>query len=201
LLTAGIVSIVAILGAGVLIFGTGGGGAATARDPNDVHSTDHKLGVPSTDNTIDLAWIAIPGVKAYSTMWSHAPKDLPDTVPDLPGTATSTTSPPLDPGTWYFHLRTQNEDGSWTSTLHIGPFEVLAGSPTPRPTDAPAASPTQTITPPPAPNFPTAPAATPTETPGPTPAPTATPAPTPPPPTPAPTSTLPTIPATPTTRY
>ena len=189
-LAAGIVSIGAILVAGILIFGTGGGGAATARDPGDVHSTDHQLGVPSTDNTIDLAWTAIPGVKAYSTMWSHKPIDLPDTVPNLPGTATSTTSPPLDPGTWYFHLRTQNEDGSWTSTLHIGPFEVLAASPTPKPSGSPSPSPTQAVTPPPAPHFPTAPAL-PTETPAPTPGPTETPAPpTPAPPTPTPASTV-----------
>jgi RNA polymerase sigma factor (sigma-70 family) len=190
-LAAGIVSIVAILVAGILIFGTGGGGAATARDPEDVHSTDRKFGDPSSDNTIDLAWTAISGVKAYSTMWSRAPIDLPDTVPDLPGSATSTTSPPLDPGTWYFHLRTQNEDGSWTSTLHIGPFEVLAASPTPKPSEAPAPSPTQTVTPPLAPAFPTAAPAPPTETPAPTPAPTATPAPpTPAPPTPTPASTV-----------
>src|SRR2546425_1451066 len=93
-LGAGIVSIGAILVAGILIFGTGGGGAATARDPSDVHSTNHTLGEPSSTNTIDLAWTAIPGAKAYSTLWSHLPEDLPDTVADLPGTATSTTSPP-----------------------------------------------------------------------------------------------------------
>ena len=184
---AGILSIVAILVAGVLIFGTGGGGAATGRDPNDVHSTNHKIGEPSSDNTIDLAWTAIPGAKAYSTMWSHLPIDVPDTIADLPGTATSTTSPPLDPGTWYFHLRTQNEDGSWTSTLHVGPFIVIAAPPSPRPSEAPSPSASQTPTPAPGPRFPTEPAATPAETPAPTPQPT--PPPTPAPPTPAPTAT------------
>ena len=188
-LAAGIVSIVAILVAGVLIFGTGGGGAATARDPDDVHSTDHKTAEPSSDNTIDLTWSAIPGAKAYSTMWSHLPIDLPDTVADLPGTATSSTSPPLDPGTWYFHLRTQNEDGTWTSTLHIGPFQLIAASPTPAPTEAASPSPTHTVTPAPGPRFPTAPPATPAETPAPTPPPTA--APTPAPPTPAPATPTP----------
>ena len=188
-LAAGIVSIIAILVAGVLIFGTGGGGASTARDPDDVHSTDHKTAEPSSDNTIDLTWSAIPGAKAYSTMWSHLPIDLPDTVADLPGTATSSTSPPLDPGTWYFHLRTQNEDGTWTSTLHIGPFEVIAASPTPAPTEAASPSPTQTVTPAPGPRFPTAPPATPAETPAPTPPPTA--ALTPAPPTPAPATPTP----------
>jgi len=198
-LGAAIASIVAILVAGVLIFGTGGGGAATARDPDDVHSTDHKTGEPSSDNTIDLAWTPIPRAKGYSTMWSHLPNDLPDTVADLPGNATNTTSPPLDPGTWYFHLRTQNEDGTWTSTLHIGPFEVIATtSPTPNATEAPPPSPTQTVTPAPGPHFPTEPAATPTETPAPTPPPTPPP-PTPAPSTPAPSLTLPALSATPTT--
>jgi RNA polymerase sigma factor (sigma-70 family) len=186
-LGAAIASIVAILVAGILIFGTGGGGAATLRDPDDVHSTNHKLGEPSSDNRIDLAWTAIDGAKAYSTMWSHLAVDLPDSIADLPGTATSTTSPPLDPGTWYFHLRTQNEDGSWTSTLHIGPFEVIAPSPSPEPSTAPSASTSPTPTPAPGPRFPTEPPATPTETPAPTPPPT--PAPTPPPATPAPSGT------------
>jgi len=177
--------------AGILIFGTGGGGAATLRDPDDVHSPDRKTGEPSSDNTIDLTWTAIPGAKAYSTIWSHQPVDLPDTVADLPGTATSTTSPPLDPGTWYFHLRTQNEDGSWTSTLHIGPFEVIAASPTPAPTEAASPSPTQSVTPAPGPRFPTVPPATPTDSPAPTPPPT------PAPPTPAPTTPAPTAPPAP----
>ena len=190
-LAAGIASIVAILLAGILIFGTGGGGAATLRDPDDVHSPDRKTGEPSSDNTIDLTWTAIPGAKAYSTIWSHQPVDLPDTVADLPGTATSTTSPPLDPGTWYFHLRTQNEDGSWTSTLHIGPFEVIAASPTPAPTEAASPSPTQSVTPAPGPRFPTVPPATPTDSPAPTPPPT------PAPPTPAPTTPAPTAPPAP----
>jgi hypothetical protein len=190
--------IIAILVAGILIFGTGGGGAATVRDPDDVRSTDHKPGDRSTDPTIDLTWTAIPGVKAYSIMWSHGAEDLPDEVADLPGDATSTTSPELEPGTWYFHLRTQGSDGTWTSTLHLGPFEVIGGSPTPAATSTPSPAPTKTATPPPGPVFPTEVPATPTETAAPTPAPTSTPAPTPVPATPTPTTTLPELSPTPT---
>jgi RNA polymerase sigma factor (sigma-70 family) len=171
--------IIAILVAGVLIFGTGGGGAATVRDPDDVRSTNSKIGEPSADRTIDLTWTAIPGVKAYSVMWSHGAEDLPDEVADLSGDATGATSPELEPGTWYFHLRTQGNDGTWTSTLHLGPFEVTGGSPTPNATMTPSPAPTKTATPPPAPRFPTQEPPAPTETAQPTLAPTATPAPTP----------------------
>ena len=179
---AGVIGLVAVLLAGVLIFGaSGGGGAATVQDPDDVRATDREPGEPSSDNTIDIEWTGVPGVQAYSIDWTEGRRDLPDTEPDLPGTATGTTSPQLDPGTWYFHLRTQGDDGRWTSTVHAGPFEIIEENGTPIGTTTPTPSPEESETPGPTPQFPTPTEPPQTETPAPTPAPTQTQTPTPPP--------------------
>ena len=167
------VGLLAILLAGVLVFGSGGG-AAPVRDPADVHSTDREPGDPSSDSTIEIAWTPVPGVQAYSIMWTQGRNDVPDSEGDLPGTAAGAKSPRLEPGTWYFHLRTQGPNGRWTSTVHLGPFEVIEGSgDTPRGTASPSPSP-ETGTPAPIPQFPTEAAAPQTETPPPAPAATPT---------------------------
>jgi hypothetical protein len=188
-----------------IILASTGGGAAT-RDPDDVHSTTHRAGEASSDNIIAIAWSRQPNVEAYSVRWSQGHSDLPNTDADLPGDATSTRSPPLDQGFWYFHLRTEGENGEWTATVHVGPFIIIdvpeegaqiRESPTPSP--EPTATPTVVVaeeitgpvpTPTPAPTL----APTPLPTPTPTPKPTSTPAPTPKPtstptPTPAPAPT------------
>jgi len=190
----GALALVAAMVTGMFVFASGGGGGGAAiSDPSDVHSSDREPGEPSTDNRIEMEWTAVPDAQAYSILWSPEERDLPDTEGDLPGAATGTTSPPLDPDTWYFHLRTQDNDGRWTSTVHVGPFEVIADAETPRPTTSPSPSPTQHETPAPTPNFgtPTPGVEPPTPSPAATPVPTAapTPAPTPVPTTPAPTST------------
>lgn len=198
---AGGVAILAILLAAVLVLTSGGGGGAALSDPENFRPLDRELGDSSTDNVIEVQWDPKNNVQGYSVTWSEDPEELPDTTVDLAGSTTRTESPELDPGRWYFHLRTQGTDGSWTSTVHLGPFEVLSPDDrpdrTPRPTPG---SPTPTVKPTPVvtPNFGTPPP------PPPTPEPTAapTPAPTPPPtpaPTPAPTSpSLTPTPATPT---
>jgi hypothetical protein len=67
-------------------------------------------------------------------------------VPDLPGSATGTTSPALAPGRWYFHLRTQGRDDSWTHTVHRGPFVVIARAGPPP--DSAVAAPPESAAPP-----------------------------------------------------
>jgi hypothetical protein len=186
---AGVIALIAVLLAGVLIFGSSGGGdgAATVQDPDDVRAIDREPGEPSSDNTIEMEWTGVPGVQAYSIDWTEGDRDLPDTEPDLPGTATGTRSQQLDTGTWYFHLRTQGDDGLWTGTVHAGPFEIIEEDDRPIGTATPTPSPEERETPGPTPQFPTLTAPPQTEPPPePTVAPTATPAPTP---TPAPTET------------
>jgi RNA polymerase sigma factor (sigma-70 family) len=192
----GVIAVVVVLVLATFLLTSGGSTGANAPDPSDVHSTDREAGEPSSDNTIEMEWSAVPDVKGYSISWSQEPEELPDTEPDLSGAATGTTSPSLDPGTWYFHLRTQGENDRWTSTVHAGPFEITEdeSDATPRPTQTPPpGSTTPTATPVPAPRFPPVVPPTAPPTPEPTPPPTEPPtvpptAPPTQPPTPPPTS-------------
>jgi RNA polymerase sigma factor (sigma-70 family) len=116
---------------------------AAIHDPADVHSTSHQLGQGSDSRTVTINWTPDPDAEAYATKWSQQPRDVPDAVAVLSGSATSTTSPPLEPGTWYFHLRTEGRGGQWTSTVHLGPFVI--SPPTDTPTPEPTAAPTQPV--------------------------------------------------------
>jgi len=194
------VALLAILLAGVLIL-TSGGGGSTLRDPENVRAIDREPGERSTDDVIEVVWDPQNNVQAYSVAWSEESDELPDTDPDLAGSTTRTESPRLDPGTWYFHLRTQGTDGSWTSTVHLGPFEVVDDEPDRTATPAASPTPTEKPTPVVTPNFGTlqpTPPPTPAPTPEPTPVPTAPPTPSPAPtPAPTPTITLPVLTPTP----
>lgn len=115
-------------------------------DPRDARSTTHVIGQPSTNNTIVITWSRQPEATGFSLLWSQAPDDLPDTLPELAGDATEAVSPPLSPGAWYFHLRTQGRLGRWTSTIHLGPFLIQAPEATPQATPTPTPTPVPTET-------------------------------------------------------
>ena len=141
-----------------------GAGQPPTRDPSDVHSPSHQVGrlYPYTDNRIVMAWTPAAGARAYSVLWSQTRSDEPEARPQLPGDRGTDTSPALDPGSWFFIMRTQGASGTWTDTVRIGPF-FIAAAPTPQPTITPTPTPTPTPAP----------------TPRPTPTPSLTPQPTP----------------------
>ncbi len=114
---------VAVIGgtAGVLALA---GGPAPVSDPFDVRSTTHEIGVPSGERVVVVVWSRVGDAVSYSVEWTLGAEDLPDAEADLPGDTTSTSSPPLEDGPWFFHLRTEGEDGEWTSTVHVGPFVI-----------------------------------------------------------------------------
>ena len=115
-------------------------------DPRDARSTTHVIGQPSTNNMITITWSRQPEATGFSLLWSQAPDDLPDTLPELAGDATEAVSPPLSPGAWYFHLRTQGRLGRWTSTIHLGPFLIRLAEATPQATPTPTPTPVPTDT-------------------------------------------------------
>ncbi len=117
-------AVVATIAATLALTLTSGGSAV--RDPRYVWSPSHDAGESSTARVIAMRWSRQPGAAGYSILWSHSRSDLPDAVADLPGTATGTTSGRLSPGRWYFTLRTQGPNGKWTSTVHRGPFIIVA---------------------------------------------------------------------------
>lgn len=132
--------------------GAGGGPPTAVQDPADVRSSTHRVGQESSVNVIEVVWSPQPSARAYSILWSTNPAELPDTGPDLDGSATRAESPPLEDGDWYFHLRTQGQNGRWTSTVRLGPFLIRTesgggeASPSPSPS-TPAVSPTPAATP------------------------------------------------------
>lgn len=107
--------------------GTFGIDSSAPNDPT-VRSPSHRVGVTSTDNTVDVVWSgaadSLSGVDGFSYSWSTSATSVPDTVKDAEETAARTTSPALGSGRHYFHLRTSDNVGNWTATVHLGPFVI-----------------------------------------------------------------------------
>jgi len=109
-------------------------------DPTDVDSTSHTTSVSNNDDTIDMAWTvagaapgatdATSGVDGYSYELTAGATDVPDDTKDLEETETGVTSGALADNSWYFHLRTVDNTGNWTSTVHAGPFIIDTTAPT-----------------------------------------------------------------------
>ena len=109
-------------------------------DPTDVFSTTHTVDTSSTDNTISMAWSSIgtingasdstSGVSGFSYSFTSGATDEPDTTTDGGSSTVSATSTPLASGSWYFHLRTVDNAGNWTGTVHSGPY-IVTGSDVP----------------------------------------------------------------------
>lgn len=101
-------------------------------DPGDPggSSSSHATGTPSEDNTIEIAWTGASdlssGVDGFSVSWSAEATEQADSTVDLQETATSTVSPTLSDADWYFNLRTKDNAGNWTSTVHMGPLRIQA---------------------------------------------------------------------------
>ena len=108
-------------------------------DPT-LSSPSHTKGVWSNDHTVDLAWPAVDapggatdsnsGVDGFSVSWSQNTTALPDAAKNLEEIVTSTNSGLLANGTWWANLRTVDNAGNWTSTVHYGPFKIDKAKPT-----------------------------------------------------------------------
>ena len=104
----------------------------TPPESNPVLSSPNALGW-SNDNTVDVRWSGATdsgsGVDGFSYEWSQSAATVPDTVKDAEETATGTTSAPLADGQWWFHLRTGDNAGNWSSPVHLGPFKIDTAAP------------------------------------------------------------------------
>jgi hypothetical protein len=98
-------------------------------------SVSHTTSTWSSDSTVDVAFAAPTdagsGADGFSYHWDLDPAGTPDASKDAEETAGGTTSPPLADGAWYFHLRTVDNAGNWSDTVHAGPFLVDVTAPTP----------------------------------------------------------------------
>jgi hypothetical protein len=64
------------------------------------------------------------GVDGYSYVFDRDPDTIPDTVKDVEESATVISSGHLASGIWYFHLRTVDNAGNWSTAVHLGPFQI-----------------------------------------------------------------------------
>ena len=106
------------------------------QDPASFSSSSHVAGEASTDSTIDVVWSGASDncgvVTGYSVLWDTAPGSIPDATIHVAHTSDphTTTSPALADGdSHYVHLRTRDDAGSWTSTIHLGPFWIDTANP------------------------------------------------------------------------
>lgn len=104
-------------------------------NPTSLSSPSHTPAAWSTDNTVQVIWSGAAdqgsGLAGYSVVWDRAAATLPDKTIDLPADAAAATGPALADGkAHYFHLRTADNAGNWTSTaVHLGPFWIDAHPP------------------------------------------------------------------------
>lgn len=100
---------------------------AAPTDPA-LSSPSHTENAWSNDNTIEIhmddATDTASGVEGYGVSWTQDASETPDATKNVEGAEDSTTSAARQDGTWYFNLRTKDDAGNWTSTVHMGPFWI-----------------------------------------------------------------------------
>ena len=110
---------------------------------NDVKfvSSSHMIGSPSEVMRITISWDYIDDmqgsvddyvqnkVQGYSYFWDSNADSLPDRIIDIEQTVVEIISPTLSFGQWWFHIRSVDVDGNWSTPAHSGPYvlQELAG--------------------------------------------------------------------------
>jgi hypothetical protein len=90
---------------------------------------------PSPETTIVVRWSGaeddISGVYGYSFLFDTNPGTTPNTTENLAHTADphTTSSSTLGEGTYYFHIRTSDNIGQWSSAKHFGPLVIDFAAP------------------------------------------------------------------------
>ncbi len=100
---------------------------APPTNPTSLSSGYHIPGLWSPNKTVNCGWSgatdALSGVAGYSYVWDHSATTVPDTVIDT--TSAAASSPVLDDGIWYFHVRTIDQAGNAAAgSTHIGPLKI-----------------------------------------------------------------------------
>jgi hypothetical protein len=99
-----------------------------SHDPTTVRSTDHRLDRWSRDARIDMFWTGASdggsGVDGFSYSWTQHSGSEPDQTKNKEQGAHTATSQGLSTGKWWFHIRTRDNVGNWTSTEHRGPYLI-----------------------------------------------------------------------------
>jgi len=91
-------------------------------------SASHNVSVWDNDNTIDIqisgASDAGSGVDGFEVEWDQLASWTPSGTKEQEETWTGGTFTATSDGNWYFHIATVDNVGNWTSTEHLGPFQI-----------------------------------------------------------------------------
>lgn len=99
-------------------------------DPTDPtpSSSSHTVSVWDNDNTIDIqisgASDAGSGVDGFEIEWDKSASWAPSETKEQEETWSGATFTATSDGDWYFHIATVDNAGNWTSTQHLGPFQI-----------------------------------------------------------------------------
>jgi hypothetical protein len=96
-------------------------------------SASHTVSVWDNDNTVDIqisgASDSGSGVDGFDTAWDQIATWTATEVKDQEETWTGATFTATSDGDWYFHIATVDNVGNWTSTEHLGPFQIDTADP------------------------------------------------------------------------
>ena len=97
-------------------------------DPTTVKSTDHRIDRWSGDRRVDMYWTGAAdggsGLDGFSFRFSQRSGTLPDQTKEAEQGTHRATSARLSTGKYWFHIRTRDKVGNWTSTVHRGPYLI-----------------------------------------------------------------------------
>jgi len=99
-----------------------------------VSSSTHSPGMWSNITVCNVSWVggnaSISGPSGYSAVWDKNAGTVPPPLKNLGADAANSTSPDLSDGTWYFHIRAQDNATTWApAARHFGPIQVDAAAP------------------------------------------------------------------------
>lgn len=112
-------------------------------NPTTVTSGSHDFNTWSRDRTVGVSWSGAgdgcgSGIDGYSWIFDQASGTVPNQSMNTSGT--NATSPTLDDGIWYFHVKSVDEVENWASgAKHAGEFWIDNTRPSP-PTNATSSS-------------------------------------------------------------
>jgi subtilisin family serine protease len=96
-------------------------------------SPSHRAGVASADRTVEVNWITLgdsmSGLDGFSFAWSRQALVTVDQTKDAEEDVVRTTSAPLDPGPWWFGIRSHDNAGNWNEATVLGPFVITVVTP------------------------------------------------------------------------
>ncbi len=96
-------------------------------------SSSHAVSVWDDDNTIDIqisgASDSGSGVDGFEIEWDQSATWTPSETKEQEETWSGATFTATSDGDWYFHIATVDNAGNWTSTEHLGPFQIDTAPP------------------------------------------------------------------------